>query len=147
MDCNSSMKARRLAVSRSEPEPSSFRSTNPIRLARTTWPLMNTMSWNFEMTATTLGSGTAVASAEMVFDGDDVGLDHVSEDIDALTLVVRGIGTNQGPVLGQSGAAANFVENGAPVIIDSTITVVDADSTGLRVGSVARRYHNWRRRE
>ena len=79
-----------------------------------------------EISATTLGSGTAVASAEMVFDGDDVALNHVREDVDALTLVVRGIGTNQGPILGQSGAVPTYVENTAPVIIDSTITVVDA---------------------
>ena len=51
-----------------------------------------------EITATTLGSGTAVANAEIVFDGDDVGLNHVREDIDALTLVVRGVGTNQGSI-------------------------------------------------
>ena len=67
-----------------------------------------------EISATTLGSGTAIASAEMVFDGDDVALNHVQEDIDALTLVVRGIGTNQGPTLGQSGLAPTYVRTQHP---------------------------------
>ncbi len=87
-----------------------------------------------EITATTYGSGTAVATAEMVFDGDDVALNHVREDVDALTLVVRGVGTNQGPTLGQTDPAATYVENGAPVLIDASITVVDADSANFASG-------------
>ncbi|TWT84883.1 PilZ domain protein [Planctomycetes bacterium CA13] len=85
-------------------------------------------------TATTWGSGTAVATAAIVFDGDDVGLDHVLENIDALTLVVRGVGTNQGPTLGASGADANYVENAPPSLIDSTFTVLDADSPDFAFG-------------
>ena len=87
-----------------------------------------------EMTTTTWGSGLADASAEMIFEGGDVGLDHAREDIDALTLVVRGIGVNQPPTLARSGPIANYAENGPPVLIDSTITVVDGDSADFASG-------------
>ncbi len=87
------------------------------------------------LTATTYGSGTAAATASMLFDGDgNVNFDANGENLDALSLIIIGSGTNQAPVIGNSGGAVDFTEDGAPTIIDSTITVADADSADFSGG-------------
>ena len=86
------------------------------------------------ITATTLGSGTTLATASMLFDGDDVSFEDTNEHLDALTLFVRGSGTNQAPVLGTSDAAASYIENNPHVIVDGSITLSDADSTDFNGG-------------
>ena len=90
------------------------------------------------VTATTFGSGTAAATASMLFDGDgNVNFDATGENLDALSLILKGSGTNQAPVLGNSGAAVDFVEDGSPTIVDGTIIVADADSTDFAGGTLS----------
>ena len=91
-----------------------------------------------KFTATTFGSGTAAATASLLFDGDgNANFDANKENIDALTLIFRGTGVNQAPVITLSGAPAIFVEDGSPVIIDGSITVTDADSPDFAGGLVS----------
>ncbi len=90
------------------------------------------------LTATTYGSGTAAATASMLFDGDgNVNFDANGENLDALSLIIKGSGTNQDPVIGNTGGAVDFVEDGSPTIIDGTITVADADSTDFAGGTLS----------
>ena len=92
----------------------------------------------FDLTATTYGSGTAAATASMLFDGDgSVNFDANGENLDALSLIIKGSGTNQAPVVSNSGAAVGFVEDGSPTIIDGTITLADADSTDFDGGTLS----------
>ncbi len=94
----------------------------------------------FELTfsATTLGSGTAVANAELFFDGDGkVKFDTANENLDALTLIVEGVAGNAPPVLSNSGPAESYTEGAAPTIIDSTITLVDGDSPDFATGLIS----------
>ncbi len=89
-------------------------------------------------TATTYGSGTAAANASLLFDGDgSASFDDNAESLDAISLILRGTGTNQAPVINNSGGPVNFVENGTPVIVDSTINVADADSTDFNGGTLS----------
>ena len=87
------------------------------------------------VTATTFGSGTAAATASLLFDGDgNVNFDDPQESVDALSLIVVGTGSNQAPVIGNSGTPVIYTENGPPVVIDGTITVADADSSDFDGG-------------
>ncbi len=86
------------------------------------------------VTATTLDSGTALATASLLFDGDDVNFDNSRENVDALSLFVRGSGTNQAPVLGTTSGAASYTENNPHVVIDGSITVSDVDSPDFNGG-------------
>ena len=90
------------------------------------------------VTATTYGSGTAAATASMLFDGDgNVSFDRPEEDLDAVSLIIVGVGTNQAPVINNSGSAVDFTENGTPVVVDGTITVADADSADFDGGTLS----------
>ena len=91
------------------------------------------------VTATTYGSGTAAATASMLFDGDgNASFDNAEENLDAISLIIQGTG-------GESGAGdrttragpSTFVENGTPVVIDSSINVADADSADFAGGVVS----------
>ena len=96
------------------------------------------MSLFSNVTATTYGSGTAAATASMLFDGDgNVNFDNPEESLDAISLIIQGTGTNQAPVIANSGGPVNFIENGSPVIIDSSITVADADSADFDGGTLS----------
>ena len=98
-----------------------------------------------KFTATTFGSGTAAATASLLFDGDgNANFDANKENLDALTLIFRGTGVNQAPVITLSGAPAVFVENGSPVIIDGSITVTDIDSPDFAGGTPQRGDHRGR---
>ncbi len=90
------------------------------------------------LTATTYGSGTAAGTATMLFDGDgNVDFDNPEESIDAISLIIDGVGSNQAPVISNSGGSVDFTENGAPVVIDGTITVADPDSTDFDGGALS----------
>ncbi len=90
------------------------------------------------VTATTYGSGTAAATASILFDGDgNVNFDNPEESLDAFSLIIRGTGTNQAPVVANSGGSVDFVENGTPVVIDGSINVADADSADFDGGVVS----------
>ncbi len=88
-----------------------------------------------DVSSTTLAAGTAAANAVIFFDGDgNVKFDTANENLDALSLIVTGTGSNQAPILANSGTPVNFTEDGAPTLIDPTITVVDADSSDFAGG-------------
>ncbi len=64
-------------------------------------------------------------------------LTDTGENLDAISLIIQGTGGNQAPVISNSGGAVDFIENGTPVVIDSSINVADADSADFDGGVVS----------
>jgi uncharacterized repeat protein (TIGR01451 family) len=90
-----------------------------------------------DVSLTTLGSGTTVAQATLLFEGADVGLDSSDEDLNGLTLfsiVGPALDLDSNDSSGTTGAdfATTFTESAGPVAIaDGDATLTDADSTTL----------------
>ncbi|WP_075086540.1 tandem-95 repeat protein [Mariniblastus fucicola] len=92
---------------------------------------------SLEFTATTYGGGTAAANAAVFFDGDgNANFDDTSENVDAFSLIVTNSGGNVPPAMANSGTPVDFTEGSSPVIIDSTITVFDGDSSDFATGVI-----------
>ncbi len=79
-----------------------------------------------DVTQTTSGSGTAQATASLLFEGADAGFDVAGERLAGITLVAG----NQAPEVVASAGNAAFTESGPAVVVDSSLTVSD-DSSSL----------------
>ena len=87
------------------------------------------------VTQTTLGSGTAVANATLLMQGNDVGLDSGEEALDALALFT----SNQPPTISNlSGDSLAYSEGAGAVVIEqgTNATVTDVDSANLDTGTL-----------
>ncbi|MEZ6135353.1 MAG: VCBS domain-containing protein [Pirellulaceae bacterium] len=80
---------------------------------------------------TTAGSGSASATATMVFQGSDLGLDTYDESIRSIALV-----TNRAPTIDGSGSPIAYTEN-ASGIGDTSITLADVDDTYLQGATIS----------
>lgn len=79
-----------------------------------------------EVTQTTLGSGTAQATASLLFEGADAGFDVAAERLAGVALVAG----DQPPEVVASPGTAAFTESGPAVVVDFGLTISD-DSSSL----------------
>jgi hypothetical protein len=89
----------------------------------------------FYLDVTKTGVGTTDANAYMFIEGGDIGFDTPSEEIGALSLLVRiGAPANSDPTIALPAGAVNYTEGNSATVIDSTATVTDPDGTDFDGG-------------
>ena len=90
-----------------------------------------------DVSTTTMGiTGTTTATAALFLEGADVNLDTPEELASALSFdIVYGV-QSVDPAISLPGSVVTYTENGPPVIIDGTASLVDPDTTDFDTGQL-----------
>ena len=87
------------------------------------------------VTSTTMGSGTTVADATLLFDGGDIGLNNNSKKMRCLTIIEEITPVaNADPVITLTPGFVNYTEQDPPTIIGGGATLTDPDSADFDGG-------------
>ncbi|MGB5676410.1 MAG: DUF2341 domain-containing protein, partial [Gammaproteobacteria bacterium] len=85
--------------------------------------------------STTMGSGTTVADATVLFDGGDIGLNNNSKKMRSLAIIEEITPVNNvDPLITLAPAFINYTEQDPPTIIGTGATLTDPDSADLDGG-------------
>ncbi len=89
----------------------------------------------FTVTSTTMGSGTTVADATILFDGGDIGLNSTQKKMRNLAIIEEIIVIdNVDPVITLSAGSLNYTAQDPATVIDAAATLTDPDSANFDGG-------------
>ncbi|WP_297696753.1 DUF2341 domain-containing protein, partial [uncultured Eudoraea sp.] len=86
------------------------------------------------VTSTTMGSGSTVANATLLFDGGEIGLNNSAKKMNNLTIIEEITPVNIDPEITLTASALSYTEQNPPTVIDSAATLVDPDSANFDTG-------------
>jgi hypothetical protein len=87
------------------------------------------------VTSTTMGSGTTVANATVLYDSGDIGLNNNQKKMRSLSIIEEiSVTPNVDPVLTLPSGAISYTELDPPTLLDAAATLVDPDSANFDGG-------------
>lgn len=86
------------------------------------------------VTSTTMGSGSTVANATLLFDGGEIGLNNSAKKMNNLTIIEEIVPANTDPEITLAATTLNYTEQDPPTVIDAAASLVDPDSANFDTG-------------